>query len=74
MVNNRAESLFKNNTNKEVLVEHINGLRFQGILIFISCNTLIIQTKDGSNEMVRYEDIRYLLCRKMKEDEYLERC
>lgn len=61
---NRAEVLFKDNLNEEILVEVITGLIFKGKLLAISCNTFIIQTKEGLVEMFRYEDVRLLQCRK----------
>lgn len=61
---NRAEVLFKDNLNEEILVEVITGLIFKGRLLAISCNTFIIQTKEGLVEMFRYEDVRLLQCRK----------
>lgn len=65
---NRAEVLFKDNINEEILVELIDGLRFKGKLLSISCNTIIIQNEEGLNEMFRYEDVRYLSCKKYKDE------
>ena len=65
---NRAEVLFKDNINEEVLVELCTGLIFKGKLLAISCNTFITETKEGLNEMFRYEDVRLLQCRKYEKD------
>lgn len=62
--NNRAEELFKNNINQEILVELCTGLIFKGRLVALHGNTFITETKEGLNEMFRYEDVRLLQCRK----------
>ena len=66
---NKAEVLFKDNINEEILAEVVTGLIFKGKLLAISCNTFITETKEGLIEMFRYEDVRLLQCRKCKKED-----
>lgn len=63
ILRNDAENIFVKNINKNVKVELISedNIIIEGKLIMISCNTLIVETKDEEIKMFRYEDIRYLV-------------
>lgn len=64
-IENRAEVIFKNNINHNIVAEVIShdsrkydecAKIFEGRLIDIHCNTFIIETNEGYREMFRYED------------------
>lgn len=60
---NNAEEIFYINLNKHIKVELITGEIFEGKLLGIYHNILIIRNDEDTNEIFRHEDIRFLQCR-----------
>ena len=63
-----AKTLFYTNLDKYIKAELINGEIFEGKLLGINGNIFIIKNNEDTNEMFRYEDIRFLQCRKYRKD------